>query len=193
MHGQIGGSSARRPSTEYIAAEHRAVLYIIVHADPWLYLDEIVQRLNDHPMVLTRIYKLHHVFRQLALDGFSLTKMRKFAAEKDERLRTRYWEVMTQEVWFPEQLVFIDETSKDGRTLRRSHGRSLKGTRIEQRETIMRGRRISVLGVLATTGFLDFHWVVKGYSAEEFLYAVEYHVLPHLNEYPQHNSILVRN
>ena len=102
MHGQIGGSSARRPSTEYIAAEHRAVLYIIVHADPWLYLDEIVQRLNDHPMVLTRIYKLHHVFRQLALDGFSLTKMRKFAAEKDERLRTRYWEVMTQEVWFPE-------------------------------------------------------------------------------------------
>jgi len=115
------------------------------------------------------------VFRQLALDGFSLTKMRKFAAEKDERLRTRYWEVMTQEVWFPEQLVFIDETSKDGRTLRRSHGRSLKGTRIEQRETIMRGRRISVLGVLATTGFLDFHWVVKGYSAEEFLYAAQSH------------------
>ena len=133
------------------------------------------------------------MFRQVALDGFSLTKMRKFAAEKNARLRARHWNVMTEEVWFPAQLVFIDETSKDGWALRRDHGRSLKGTRIEQRETTMRGRRVSVLGVLAITGFVDFHWVVKGYSAEEFLYAVEYHVLPHLNPYPQHNSILVRN
>ena len=192
-HAQIAGSSARRPSNGHIDAEHRPLLYLIIEQDPWLYLDELVDRLNNHPMVLTRIYDIYHVFRQLALDGFSLTKMRKFAAEKNGRLRTRYWNFMTEEVWFPAQLVFIDETSKDGRTLRRDHGRSLKGKRIEQRETIMRGRRVSVLGVLAITGFVDFHWVVKGYSAEEFLYTVEYHVLPHLNPYPQHNSILVRS
>ena len=54
---------------------------------------------------------------------------------------------MTQLVWFPGQLVFIDETSKYGRTLRRSHGRSLTGAETQQRETALRGRRISVLGL----------------------------------------------
>lgn len=90
----------------------------------------------------------------------------------------------------PIQLVFIDETSKDGRTLRRSHGRSLTGKRIEQRETILRGERVSVLGVFVYEGFIDWHWVREGYSAEEFLYAVEHHVVVHLRPYPQRNSIL---
>jgi len=133
------------------------------------------------------------VFRQLKVDGFSLKKMRKFASERDEAERNVYWAEMTQLVWFPGQLVFIDETSKDGRTLRRSHGRSLTGAEIQQRETILRGRRISILGVFTVSGFIDWHMVERGYSAEEFLYAVEYHVLPHLNTYPAPNSILVRN
>ena len=51
----------------------------------------------------------------------------------------------------------------------------------------------SILGVFTVTGFIDWHMVERGYSAEEFLYAVEYHVLPHLNTYPAPNSILVRN
>ena len=89
--------------------------------------------------------------------------------------------------------MFIDKTSKDGRTLRRSHVRSLTGAEIQQRGTILRGRRISILGVFTVSGFIDWHMVERGYSAEEFLYAVEYHVLPHLNTYPAPNSILVRN
>lgn len=187
-------SRGRRPATGHINVLHRPVLYQILHHDPWLFIDELVSRLNDHPVVHgAAVYNDWHVFRQLKVDGFSLKKMRKFASERDEAERNVYWAEMTQLVWFPAQLVFIDETSKDGRTLRRSHGRSLTGAEIQQRETILRGRRISILGVFTVSGFIDWHMVERGYSAEEFLYAVEYHVLPHLNTYPAPNSILVRN
>ena len=189
---QVAGSTARRPDTGHIDVVHRPVLYMIIEQDPWLYLDEIVKRLNEHPMVAGRVYSMAAIFRQLAIDKFSLTKMRKFASEQDERKRVVYWQAMNAELWFPGQLIFIDETSKDGRTLRRSHGRAHKGTRIVRRETILRGRRFSILGVLSIGGFVDWHMVEKGYSAEEFLYAFEHHVLPHLNPYPMHNSIVVR-
>ena len=45
--------------------------------------------------------------------------------------------------------------------------------------------------MFAYSGFIDWHMVEKGYSAEEFLFAVQYHVVPHLNAYPLPNSILV--
>lgn len=193
--GQVAGTSRKnmgRPTTGHIDVRHRPALYQILHHDPWLYVDEIVKRVNEHPTVYgERNYNENHVMRQLSVDGFSLKKMRKFASERDEAERNLYWRQMVELVIFPGQLVFIDETSKDGRTLRRSHGRSLRGAEIVQEETIMRGRRISVLGVFTTIGFIDFHYVDRGYSAEEFLYAVRYHVVPHLNAYPAANSILV--
>ena len=54
-HTQIAGSSARRPSNGHIDAEHRPppLLYLIIEQDPWLYLDELAGRLNNHPMILS--------------------------------------------------------------------------------------------------------------------------------------------
>ena len=31
---------------------HRPALYQILHHDPWLYVDEIVKRVNEHPTVI---------------------------------------------------------------------------------------------------------------------------------------------
>ncbi len=184
-------SGAGRPSSGNVDVTHRPALYQIVQREPWLFIDEIVERMNTHPSVINKQYKINHIQRQLIRDGFSLKKMRKFAAEQNSAKRMKYWEEMVQIVMHPAQLVFIDETSKDGRTLRRANGRSLAGKRIEQRETLLRGRRVSILGVFAFEGFVDWHWVEEGYSADEFLSAVRHHVIPHLNPYPQRNSILV--
>ena len=72
-HAQIAGSSARRPSNGHIDAEHRPLLYLIIEQDPWLYLDELVDRLNNHPMVLTRIYDLYgDIWRPFRLRLFEL-------------------------------------------------------------------------------------------------------------------------
>ena len=50
---------------------HRPLLHAIVKDDPWLYLDEIVARLNTNPFVYGRVYSVWQVSRQLALDGYS--------------------------------------------------------------------------------------------------------------------------
>ena len=61
------------------------MLYQILHHDPWLFIDERVARLNEHPVVHGEaVYSDWHVFRQLVVCGFSLKKMRKFASERDE-------------------------------------------------------------------------------------------------------------
>jgi hypothetical protein len=100
---------------------------------------------------------------------------------------------MNAELWFPGKLIFIDETSKDGRALRRSHDRAHEGSRIVQRETILPGRRFSILGVLSIDGFVDWHMVERGYSAEGFLYAFEHHVLlrPHTSTHTQFITLLL--
>ena len=167
------------------------VLLEIITLDPYLYLDEIAGRLNSHPHVAPTTYTSDQIYRQFALDGYSLKKMRRFAAERDEAQRAQFWAEIHRVVLYPWQLLFIDETAKDGRTLRRANGWSRKGTRIERRETLLRGRRISVLGVFSYTGFIDHHWVDGGYSGEQFIDAVQYHVIPHLQPWPQPNSILV--
>ena len=66
------------------------MLYQILHHDPWLFIDELVSRLNDHPVVHGEaVYNDWHVFRQLKVGGFSLRKMRKFASEPAEHATYR--------------------------------------------------------------------------------------------------------
>lgn len=167
---------------------HKQKMHEIIKDDPWLYLDEIAARLSHETQTP---YSAPQVWRQACDDGYGIKKMRTFAAERDEVKRMLYWDEMSQLVMYPWQCVFVDETSKDGRTLRRANCRALQGERIERPETIIRGKRISVFGVFGYTGFLDWHWVDKGYTAEEFMYAVQEHVVPHLNAYPGPNSILI--
>ena len=86
-----------RPTAGHIDIRHRPALYQILHHDPWLYVDEIVKRVNEHPTVIgERNYNENHVMRQLSVDGFSLKKMRKFASERDEAERNLYWRQMVE-------------------------------------------------------------------------------------------------
>ena len=48
----------------------------------------------------------------------------------------------------PEQLGFLDEVSKDERTLARHYGQSAKGKRAVKKGVFVRGRRFSAEGLL---------------------------------------------
>jgi len=47
------------------------------------------------------------------------------------------------------------------------------------------------LALFDITGFIGFQWVEGGFSADEFLLAVKYMIIPRMNPFPQPNSILV--
>ncbi len=54
----------------------------------------------------------------------------------------------------PEQLVFIDETSKDERSLSRAYGYSVKNVKVQKSIVFVRGKRYTILPALTLDGFI---------------------------------------
>ena len=54
----------------------------------------------------------------------------------------------------PEQFVFIDETSKNERSLSRAYEYSIKNTRVEKNIVFIRGKRYTILPALILDGFI---------------------------------------
>ena len=55
---------------------------------------------------------------------------------------------------FPGQLVFVDETSKDGRDGYRRYARSYVGTKAIVKQKFTRGNRISAIAACTIEGFI---------------------------------------
>src|SRR5436189_33902 len=53
-----------------------------------------------------------------------------------------------------EQLIFIDETSKDERSLSRAYGYSVKNVKVEKKIVFMRGKRYTILPALILNEFI---------------------------------------
>ena len=59
----------------------------------------------------------------------------------------------------PDQLVFVDETSKDGRDSIRKYAWSKRNTRAIVELPFSRGQRVSALAAFSTSGFLSWGYV----------------------------------
>ena len=68
----------------------------------------------------------------------------------------------------PEQFVFIDETSKDERSLSRAYGYSLKNMRVEKHMVFIRGRRYTILPALTLDGFIAAEIIEGSCNKEQF-------------------------
>jgi len=77
----------------------------------------------------------------------------------------------------PEELGFIDETSKDERTVSRRYGRSKKGTRATKKQVFIRGRRTSTTGLLTIDGIVAGTVVEGSMTKEMFMEFLEYTVV----------------
>ncbi|KAJ3502708.1 hypothetical protein NLJ89_g8762 [Agrocybe chaxingu] len=97
-------------------------LFSLVHHRPDWFLDEFLDLLENN-----RFISVHYttVYRELKRMGISQKKLKVIAQECNEDLRADYIRTISQ--YAPEELGFIDEFSKDERTLQRRRGRSKKG------------------------------------------------------------------
>ena len=68
----------------------------------------------------------------------------------------------------PEQLVFIDETSKDERSLSRAYGHSIKNVRVEKSIVFVRGKRYTILPALTLDGFIAADIIEGSCNKERF-------------------------
>jgi len=115
---------------------------LIKHRPDW-FLDELQYMLKTNRFIAAHYTTIH---RELVRAGISSKKIKKAAAERNEALRADFIGRMAQ--YSPEQLGFLDETSKDERTSFRARGRSRKGSRTVNKGVFIRGRRFLAEGLL---------------------------------------------
>lgn len=130
---------------------HIQDLYALVGEAPELFLDEIQEWLGIvHELAISRS-ALHNNIRDSAL---TYKALRKAASEADQALRDA-WMADAKANWVASQLVFVDESSKDDRTIYRHFGRSVSGMRAVIPAQFIRGIRYSIVAALTVSGYLD--------------------------------------
>ena len=77
----------------------------------------------------------------------------------------------------PEEIGFIDETSKDERTAFRRNGRARKGMRAQRRGVFVRGHRLSAVGLLTLDGMAASNVIEGSFTAEKFVHFLEHDVV----------------
>ncbi|KII82766.1 hypothetical protein PLICRDRAFT_666830 [Plicaturopsis crispa FD-325 SS-3] len=114
---------------------HDDVQYLLrlVRQNPDYFLDELLHLLKTNRFISIHFTTIHN---ELVRAGVSLKKLKKVALERDEAGRAAFVQRMSQ--YLPEELGFLDETSKDERTLSRGLDGIVAGTVVEGSMTKVR-------------------------------------------------------
>ena len=99
-------------------------LLLQIEQNPDYFLDELLDLLEKNRFILLHYVTIH---RALEVAGASHKQLKRIAMERNEPLRADFIGRMAK--YEPEELGFLDETSKDERTLIRRYGRARKGQR----------------------------------------------------------------
>jgi transposase len=131
------------------------LLRLVQHRPDW-FLDELADLLHEN-----RFISIHFstILRELSRAGYSVKKLKRIAAERNEDKRAEFVYRMAE--YTQEQLGFLDETSKDEKTPGRHRGRAKKGRRAKRRQVFFRGHRLSGTGLLTIDGMVT-STVVEG-------------------------------
>ena len=92
---------------------------------------------------------------------------------------------------YTEQLVFVDETSKDSRSSFRRYAWSAIGTPAQVNLPFSRGKRVLTLSVFNHTGFFAWGFTPDSFTRHTFRDTFEKHILPHFNPWLLSNSIVI--
>ena len=92
---------------------------------------------------------------------------------------------------YPEQMVFIDETSKDSRDAYRMHGWAAKGEKVVVKLPSGQHVQRSILAALGHNGFIGWETTSETFTRVDFHNAFINKILPKLNPWSLPRSIVV--
>ena len=90
-----------------------------------------------------------------------------------------------------EQLIFIDETSKNRRLATRRYAWSKRNTPVVEASPFPRGQRVSVLAAFDVHGFFSWQCTFGTFTRLSFHDAIYTQILPYLNPWPLPRSIVI--
>ena len=185
MHNAPPKKYSRWPQDVLIAVEK----YCNDH--PTFYIEELKDFLKTKFPTLTNISE-STICRALNFDLQLTRKKLTKAACEAAPAEIRIYHAKLKAIYsFPEQLIFIDETSKDGRDAFKRYARSKKGTKAVVRLPFSRGKRVSVVAALDCKGFFAWKCTRGTFTRNKFNDAFAETVIPHLNPWPLPRSIVI--
>ena len=154
--------------------DHDDINYLrqLIHQNPDYFLDELLSLLKTNRFISVHFATIHN---ELLRAGVSRKRLQRIALERDEERRACFISRIAQ--YSPEELGFIDEVSKDERTIARSYGRSKKGHKAKKKQVFVRGRRTSTVALLTLDGFASGTVVEGSLTKEAFLHWMEFSVV----------------
>ena len=152
--------------------EDLTYLLDLIHDNPDYFLDELLRLLKTN-----RFISVHYmtIFYELERLNVSRKKLKRIALERDEDRRADFVARMAH--YSLEELGFIDEMSKDGRSIGRRYGRAWKNKRAQKKQVFVRGRRTSTDALLTLDGIIAGTVVEGSMTKELFLEFLEFIVV----------------
>ena len=105
----------------------------------------------------------------------SQKKLKRIALERDKEWRADFIARMAQ--YFPEEVGFLDEMSKDAPSIGRRYGRSRRNTHAQKKQAFLRGQRTSTETLLTLDGIVAGTVVEGSMIKELFLEYLEFNVV----------------
>lgn len=150
------------------------IYYILqlVRLRPDWFLDELLDLLATNRYISVHYVTIH---RELQRAGVSYKKLKRIASERKEEVRNEYIARISQ--YEPEEIGFLDETSKNEKTAARAYGRSRKGRRAVMRQRFVRGTRLSATALLTVEGIMASTVVEGSMNRDMYLNFLEHQVV----------------
>ena len=115
------------------------LLHLIRQRPDW-FLDELLNLLRSNHFISVHYTMVHNALVQA---GISLKKLKKIASERNEDTRNEFIGHMA--MYDLEELGFLDETSKNEKTVARSRRHAQKGQRAVMQQHFIHGHHLSNL------------------------------------------------
>ena len=144
----------------------------LVQQRPDWFLDELLNLLKTNRFISVHYVTIHQT---LVCAGVSLKKLKKLASERNEEGRNAFINCMAK--YEPEELGFLDETSKNEKTAARTRGQARKGHWAVMRQCFVRGHWLSATGLLTIDGIVISKVVEGSMTRDLYLDFLEYEVV----------------
>ena len=156
--------------------------------NPGIYLREVQDELYSLAGIDISITSICNFLKE---SGFTRQKIRKIARQRDYQLRNDF--ISDVSIYQRHMLVFVDETGTDRRECLRKYAYSLRGKTPQCSKMLVRGQRISVIGIMTCNGILDVHVVRGTTNGDTFLSFIEKCLLPCLMPFNgiNENSVVI--
>lgn len=136
----------------------------LIEENPDYFLDELLRLLKTNCFISVHYTTIHN---QLLHSRVSCKKLQHIASEQDEAGCANFIARIAK--YAPHELGFIDEVSKDERSIGRHYGRSRRGRQARKSQPFVCGWRTSTVGCLTVDGFVSGTSVEGSFMKVSFL------------------------